>query len=334
MCVIFFYVNSSPQNGGYKLILASNRDEFYARDTKPAGTWISNEYVYGDFLGIDLEPGREGGTWLAVSGKNGTFKVGALLNLTGEPKTRNSLVTNCYGAHNCNTTSTLTNVTTIPSTTIITTTTKTYSSPTLHNNNNSLLGRGMIVTDYVSNFNEDFNNSNYNCRLVEDCSKYNAFNFVSLEIGSSSSAAITLCSNVPASLIHYPEEKYYGFGNSLPSVPFEKVRFGRDRFQAIVQNYFNSDKPSDENVLIKQLMDLLKCKQRFWPDAELMRRAPNWGEHLSAINVAIPNEGYGSRTHTVILIDANNRMQFIEETMLSEDPTGEWSCTHLNKQFF
>ncbi|KAL9880461.1 transport and Golgi organization protein 2 isoform X4 [Glossina fuscipes] len=283
MCVIFFYVNSSPQNGGYKLILASNRDEFYARDTRPAGTWISNEYVYG---GIDLEPGREGGTWLAVSGKNGTFKVGALLNLTGEPKTRNSL------------------------------------------------GRGMIVTDYVSNFNEDFNNSNYNCRLVEDCSKYNAFNFVSLEIGSSSSAAITLCSNVPASLIHYPEEKYYGFGNSLPSVPFEKVRFGRDRFQAIVQNYFNSDKPSDENVLIKQLMDLLKCKQRFWPDAELMRRAPNWGEHLSAINVAIPNEGYGSRTHTVILIDANNRMQFIEETMLSEDPTGEWSCTHLNKQFF
>lgn len=87
MCVIFFYVNSNPNKDGYKLILASNRDEFYVRDTKQAGKWLNAEHVYG---GIDLEPGREGGTWLAISGKDDVFKVGALLNLTGEPKPRNA----------------------------------------------------------------------------------------------------------------------------------------------------------------------------------------------------------------------------------------------------
>lgn len=88
MCVIFFYVNSNPGKDGYKLILASNRDEFYARKTKQASQWLDNKHVYG---GIDLESGREGGTWLAISGKEGIFKVGALLNLTGEPKPKNSV---------------------------------------------------------------------------------------------------------------------------------------------------------------------------------------------------------------------------------------------------
>lgn len=47
MCVIFFYVNSNPTAGGYKLILASNRDEFFARDTQDAAKWANAEHVYG-----------------------------------------------------------------------------------------------------------------------------------------------------------------------------------------------------------------------------------------------------------------------------------------------
>lgn len=33
-----------------------------------------------------MEPGREGGTWLALSAKGKVFKFGALLNITGEQK--------------------------------------------------------------------------------------------------------------------------------------------------------------------------------------------------------------------------------------------------------
>ncbi|XP_037816799.1 transport and Golgi organization protein 2 isoform X1 [Lucilia sericata] len=351
MCVIFFYVNSNPNKEGYKLILASNRDEFYARDTKQAGKWLDAEHVYG---GIDLEPGREGGTWLAISGKDDIIKVGALLNLTGEPKPKNAEVMNhienyhqhhnhhLHENHNCNN-----------KTSLLTTTTNGYSpsknttakisnntsidmnNPTstpIHNNN-SLLGRGMIVSDYVRNYSKDFDNTNYNQKLVNDCSKYSAFNFVSIEIGSPSTpAAVTLCSNVPAGLVHYKENTCYGFGNSLPSVPFEKVCYGRDTFQHILDD-FQQQKNPHQDELVEKLMNLLKCKKKFWPDAELKRRAPIYGEHLSALNVLIPETGYGSRTHTVILVDNNNKMHFIEETMLSENPEGEWSRTHIEKQF-
>lgn len=149
---------------------------------------------------------------------------------------------------------------------------------------------------------------------------------------SSSPATVTLCSNIPAGLVQYKENTCYGFGNSLPSAPFEKVRYGRNRFEEIVNDFQKQTEPQ-QNELIDQLMHLLKCKEKFWPDAELKRRAPNWGEYLSSLNVYVPDQGYGSRTHTVILVDANNKMHFIEETMKTQDPNDEWSRNHIEKQY-
>ncbi|XP_030379069.1 transport and Golgi organization protein 2 isoform X2 [Scaptodrosophila lebanonensis] len=279
MCVIFFYANSNPSSDGYKLILASNRDEFFARETRSVAKWANADHVYG---GIDLEPGREGGTWLAIGGKNGIFKVGALLNLTGEPKPRDAV------------------------------------------------GRGMIVADYVTSSDESHNIVNYNKGLIADCTKYSAFNFVSIEIGNASQpAAIKLLSNVPPTLADYEQERCYGFGNSLPEAPFEKVRHGQKHFAQIVEDHGHAD----VKTLSDQLLQLLKNSNKFWPDAELLKRAPNWGEGLSALNVHIAEHAYGSRTHTVLLLDANNKLHFIEETMAGLDPAGEWRRTHIEKQY-
>ncbi|XP_023176340.2 transport and Golgi organization protein 2 isoform X2 [Drosophila hydei] len=279
MCVIFFYANSEPTVNGYKLILASNRDEFFARDTQTAGEWSNGGHVYG---GIDLEPGREGGTWLAIGNGKGIFKVGALLNLTGEPKPRNAV------------------------------------------------GRGMIVASYVSQTDIEHNIINYNQRLLADCTKYSAFNFVSIEIGSDAQPAqIKLLSNVPPTLLPFEQGQCYGFGNSLPDSPFEKVQYGRKHFEQIVREFGESD----VDTLSAELLQLLKNKHKFWPDAELERRAPSWGEGLSALNVHISEHGYGSRTHSLILVDANNKLHFIEETMRGLDPSAEWERTHIEKQF-
>jgi uncharacterized protein with NRDE domain len=59
MCVLTF---SYKNHKNYELIVAANRDEFYARPTKPAAFWGDGSHIYG---GRDL---KEGGTWLAVSG--------------------------------------------------------------------------------------------------------------------------------------------------------------------------------------------------------------------------------------------------------------------------
>ena len=64
MCLILFSLRQHPT---YKLILAANRDEFYARKTEPASFWPDHKSILG---GRDLEAMREDGTcgtWMAMT---------------------------------------------------------------------------------------------------------------------------------------------------------------------------------------------------------------------------------------------------------------------------
>uniref|UniRef100_T1J2R1 Transport and Golgi organization protein 2 n=1 Tax=Strigamia maritima TaxID=126957 RepID=T1J2R1_STRMM len=75
MCVLFFLLNPNPSENGYKLILANNRDEYYTRPTKIADFWDNEPNIIS---GLDMEPGKEGGTWL---GMTKTGRIGVLLNI-------------------------------------------------------------------------------------------------------------------------------------------------------------------------------------------------------------------------------------------------------------
>ncbi|MEI3605456.1 NRDE family protein [Pseudogracilibacillus sp. SE30717A] len=63
MCIISFHLNEHPH---YKLIVAANRDEFYARPTKEAYFWEDHPQIVA---GRDL---KEMGTWLGMT-KDGKF---------------------------------------------------------------------------------------------------------------------------------------------------------------------------------------------------------------------------------------------------------------------
>lgn len=65
MCLIFLTLNQHPT---YKLIVAANRDEFYARKTSPAHFWGDYPHILG---GRDLEAS---GTWMAMN-KNGKISL-------------------------------------------------------------------------------------------------------------------------------------------------------------------------------------------------------------------------------------------------------------------
>ena len=65
MCLIFFALNQHPN---YKLIVAANRDEFYARKTARAHFWEDHPNIIG---GRDLEAS---GTWMAMN-KNGKISL-------------------------------------------------------------------------------------------------------------------------------------------------------------------------------------------------------------------------------------------------------------------
>lgn len=77
MCILFIYYNPSCSNlDGYEVIVASNRDEFYERPTKPLSIW--GPATSSVASGIDLQPGRQGGTWLGVCESG---RLASLLNI-------------------------------------------------------------------------------------------------------------------------------------------------------------------------------------------------------------------------------------------------------------
>jgi len=87
MCLITFAFNAHPD---YKLILAANRDEFYARPTSPASWWDDHPQILGgrDLLGMGL--------WMGIN-KNGRFAAVTnyrdIKNIRQDAKTRGELTT-------------------------------------------------------------------------------------------------------------------------------------------------------------------------------------------------------------------------------------------------
>ncbi len=75
MCITFFHTSSGRSLNGFRLVLAFNRDEVLNRTTDPL-RWDMDGTV---LCGRDLTPGKEGGTWLAVSKKG---RVGLLTNIS------------------------------------------------------------------------------------------------------------------------------------------------------------------------------------------------------------------------------------------------------------
>ena len=45
MCILFLYFCDNPSPDGYRLIIASNRDEYYFRPTASATFWDSNPNI-------------------------------------------------------------------------------------------------------------------------------------------------------------------------------------------------------------------------------------------------------------------------------------------------
>jgi uncharacterized protein with NRDE domain len=182
-------------------------------------------------------------------------------------------------------------------------------------------GRGSIVTDWINN---DNTLSSYNQDLFSICEKFNSFNFISVIMDDNNKVDGYYISNSPKNLEKI-STGFIGLGNSPLKSPFKKVEVGVELFKNLINEHQNSSK--DE--LIKSLKLFLSNNERHFPDDELSKRKPEEPERYSSIHIELKEHLYGTRTRTIILVDENNNIDYIEETMVDANPDGEWTETRL-----
>ncbi|XP_015513745.1 transport and Golgi organization protein 2 isoform X1 [Neodiprion lecontei] len=263
MCIMFIYRNAEAKGDTYRIILASNRDESLKRPTATAHWWKNYPRCLG---GVDMEPGKEGGTWLALSTEG---RFGALLNLTGEKRS-----------------------TTTPGE-----------------------GRGYLVKDYIIS---DVSADKYLANLYEKNRYeqiYNPFNLILVNLWNTHVSLLCSAENSEG-----PEkclDTILGFGNSPTGRPLKKVTLGKERFKNIVQDATILD----QDKIIENLIEFLRWNEKHLPDPELESRAPNWYKDLSSVFVHIQDAEYGTRAHSILMVDGSNRLTFVEETLT---PDASW----------
>lgn len=234
MCFIVLAYEQHPR---YRLVLATNRDEFYARPTAAAAFWNEAPAL---LAGCDL---KGGGTWLGVTR---TGRVAALTNVRDMP------------AHK-------------------------PDAPT----------RGALVADYLKG---TASPRAYLEALRPEADRYNGFNLL---VGDTES----LCyfSNYgPHPLELGPG--LYGLSNALLDTPWPKVERGKKQLQDLLQA-----RDLDPEALLDFLVDVEQA-----PDEELPETGIGleWERVLSSIFIESPE--YGTRASTVVLIDYEGRVTFIE----------------------
>lgn len=240
MCLILLALSSHPK---YPLIVAANRDEFYARPTADAAFWDDAPHV---LAGRDL---REGGTWLGVN-KRGRFAA----------------VTNYRGPHSG------------------------VAEP---------VSRGQLVGDYLLGEPET---GEYLAQVAGDAQRYRGFNLVAGRgvdlhyFANRNSARPTLLEN-----------GVHGLSNHLLNTPWPKVELAKSRLRALL----TSDTIGTE-ALLEVLNDQTRPAEDDLPDTGVGLERES---QLSPI--FIRTDTYGTRSSTVLLIDAQGEVSFTERTYVA-----------------
>lgn len=257
MCILFIYRNPNADIKSYRFIIATNRDEIYKRPALSAHYWNKHPECLG---GIDMEPGREGGTWLALSLKG---KAAVILNLVNEK-----------------------------------------------NLNSSKKSRGFLISNFVTSNDsiETYLNELY--KENSNGQPYNPYSLVLLDLKNANTHYLS--SDSKSTGPKMCDSDIIGIGNSGIEHSYKKVEVGKEEFKCIVQNA----NVSKQNTLIEELINFLKSRTKYLPDPELQKTYPTVYEELSSIFVS-ENE-YGTRTHSILLIDGSNHVTFVEETLTSD----------------
>ncbi|XP_038055320.1 transport and Golgi organization protein 2 homolog isoform X2 [Patiria miniata] len=259
MCLTAFVLNPDPGDGGYRLILAFNRDEFYERPTKPAEFWDRNSDIIS---GQDMFVGKEGGTWLGMS-RSG--RLAMLLNIL-QPDGINP----------------------------------------------DAKGRGSLVSDFLEG---SMDGQTYLQGIAKECDSYNGFNLITVELGNNGSIDANYYTNYALEATD-PIKLTSGihtFSNHTINTAWPKTDHVQTELEKIVQNAHSLTKEE----LTGELLAMMACDVPLVSSADISTEDMDISKFKEMLKelVFIKSNTYGTRTTTVILIDAVGNVSFTERTL-------------------
>lgn len=237
MCLILLSYDSHPT---CRLIVAANRDEFFARPTAPASFWDDAPQV---LAGRDL---KEGGTWLGIT-RSGRFA--ALTNFR-DPRSYQGMA---------------------PS-------------------------RGKLVSNFLLG---TMTAADYLAQLRQEGDAYNGFNLIFGE--GERLWYFSNRSDLPPSL----SAGIHGLSNHLLDTPWPKVTRGR---KSLARLCAEESAPSPEK-LFALLADRTHPPDNLLPETGVGLERERL---LSPLFIKSPN--YGTRASTLLLIDRQGEVTFMERT--------------------
>uniref|UniRef100_A0A8R1TNF1 Transport and Golgi organization protein 2 n=1 Tax=Onchocerca volvulus TaxID=6282 RepID=A0A8R1TNF1_ONCVO len=203
----------------------------------------------------------------------------------------------------------------------------------IHEMKSSSITRGVIPVDFVKSNKkpEEF------CKLLTSTvNRYNAFQILCFQRNERDQyevAGLTYQSEDNIEVTRYPPG-IHGFSNSPSCEPFKKVQRGVDKVSDIIEE-INTENLSEAEI-IERLLQLATDKYQCFPDDQIKRRCGRSNElckYRAAIFVRYPDGiPYGTRSHTIIIVDRNNRATYYEKSM--ETKTGKASEATWTEQIF
>jgi uncharacterized protein with NRDE domain len=244
MCLVLIAWRVHPH---YPLIVAANRDEFYARPTLPAQRWPG---ASGMIAGKDLEAG---GTWMGVDAAGRFAAVTNFRELEQAPADARS--------------------------------------------------RGELVTEYLLG---DTPAERYLAELTKRADRYRGYNLLLTDSGE------FFCASNRGAQARHLLPGIHGVCNGPLDSDWPKVKHGRQ----LLAKAIDCTEPSPTQLL-KLLRDQKQPADEALPDTGV---GLEWERLLGtiAIDGALAGRDYGTRSASVLLLDAQGHGQFVEHSRMDD----------------
>ncbi|KAI8330174.1 NRDE protein-domain-containing protein [Chlamydoabsidia padenii] len=185
--------------------------------------------------------------------------------------------------------------------------------------------RGILVRDFLIKPNHSVHD--YLTQLQTTADQFGGYSLICFDLNNNNMAYF---SNRDKEHVIQPLDpgKIYGLSNSVLTDPWVKVKQGKGEMETLLK-----DNTLTEHQLIESFFQLLRVTKPFTDPGNIPHLLQEFKERIFIPLVELNNTAYGTRTSTVILVDKQDNVTFVERDWYKLDDTGTYYEHPVNRIF-